>query len=181
MQVNDLVKRDSSFSESAFITKVNNTYIMLLTAIMTNNLDRVKHKISQELYDRYSIFLKELDKANQKKVYQEMNIKDTKIINITENDNQYLIEVKLISRYMDYIVNSQTNAFLFGNNTHRIEKENRLLFSKSKQAKSENDIRKCPNCDAIIDANSSGICEYCKTPYNTKDYDWVLVSIATYD
>ena len=48
MTIQDLVNIDSTFSESSFIAKVDNTFIMLLSSIMMYDMDRVKHKISNE-------------------------------------------------------------------------------------------------------------------------------------
>ena len=54
MTISELVEKDSTFSENSFIAKVDNTFIMLLSSIMMYDIDRVKHKISDELYQRYS-------------------------------------------------------------------------------------------------------------------------------
>ena len=177
MSIEDLVKIDNTFSESSFISKVDNTYIMLLTAIMTDNMSRVKHKIDEKLFDKYSNYLSELNKKNQRQMYDELNVKSTEIINVEEDNSNNIITVKLISRYMDYIMDKTSLKIVSGNNTSRIEKENILIFRKAKNAKEESVARKCPGCGANIDANKSGICEYCGSSYNTQSYDWILTEI----
>ena len=42
MTKEELIKKDKSFSESGFLAKVDNTYIMILMSIMTENLKRVQ-------------------------------------------------------------------------------------------------------------------------------------------
>ena len=64
MTKEELVKKDNTFKESAFIAKVDNTYIMLLTAITTENLPRVKHKVSDELYQKLIEKLENLKQEN---------------------------------------------------------------------------------------------------------------------
>ena len=178
MSIDDLIKKDSSFSESGFISKVDNTYVMLLTAIMTGNMDRVKHKISEDIYNKYKSYVDDLSSKNEKQMYGEPNVKSTSIISINENDDSYIIDVELISRYLDYIIDTNTHNMVSGNNDTRVEKSHILTFTKKKNAKKEGAVRKCPGCGASIDANSSGICSYCGTPYDTATYDWVLTKIA---
>ena len=52
MTAKELSEKDKTFTESTFISKVDNTFIMLLSSIMTENIERVKHKISENLYEK---------------------------------------------------------------------------------------------------------------------------------
>ena len=130
MELKELIKEDSTFSESSFLAKVDNTYIMLLSAIMTDNLPKVKHKLSSTLYEKYNGFLKELNSNNQQQLYDELNVKSSEIISIAKTSEKYIIEVKLISRYMDYQIDKTTKKYISGINDHRIEKTNYLTFEK---------------------------------------------------
>lgn len=177
MTVEELINKDNTFTESGFIAKVDNTFIMLLSSIMMWDIDRVKHKISNELYDMYSNIINNLKQNNERQMYDELNVKSTSIQKIYETDTEYKIDVLLISRYMDYKIDAQTGNFKSGINTHRIEKNNYLTFCKLKESKQENIVKHCPGCGASVDINNTGICEYCGTSYNTKDYDWVLTEV----
>ena len=174
----ELQKKDSTFNESGFKAKVDNIFIMLHSAIMIGNLDRVRHKLSDELIDKYEKLIKDLNSKNMRQMYDEINVKSTEIRSITENEDKYIIEVLLVSRYMEYIVDKTTRKFISGINDHRIEKENLLTFTKKIHAKDEASARKCPGCGANIDANSSGKCAYCGTIYDTVNYDWILEDIV---
>lgn len=177
MTIQDLVNIDSTFSESSFIAKVDNTFIMLLSSIMMYDMDRVKHKISNELYSKYTTLTQQLKQNNERQMYDELNVKSTEILKIYETDTQYKIDVLLISRYMDYKIDSSTGNFKSGINTHRVEKNNYLTFSKNKNTKELGITKKCPGCGANIDSNNTGICSYCGTSYNLEDYDWILTDI----
>ena len=48
----DIRSIDKDFNEAMFITKVNNIFIMLYTSIMMDDLDRVRHFISDNLEKR---------------------------------------------------------------------------------------------------------------------------------
>ena len=177
LTIEDIQRIDSSFTESGFISKVDNIFIMLYSGVMLGNLERIKHKLTDELVNRYQGIIDNLNSQNIRQMYDELNVKSTTITNIYQNEEEYLIDVLLVSRYMDYLVRKDDNKFISGNNKYREERNNYLTFSKKKDFKMEGLTRKCPGCNANIDANSSGKCAYCGTFYDTVNYDWVLKDI----
>lgn len=178
MTIEDMIERDSSFSESSFISKVDNTFVMLLSGVMTWDIDRVKHKISSELYDIYKTKVDNLKANNQRQMYDELNVKSTKIQSITETEDEYIIVVLLVSTYMDYRVDATSLKYISGINDHRIEKFNNLTFKKKKNFKNNNGVNECPNCGASVNINNTGICEFCHKTFNLSDYDWILTNIS---
>ena len=123
----DIRSIDKDFNEAMFITKVNNIFIMLYTSIMMDDLDRVRHFISDNLEKKYELILKELKEKHLRQMYDELNVKDTNITNIEIKDNKICINVKLISRYMDYKVDENFNV-VSGDKTRRVENINYLTF-----------------------------------------------------
>lgn len=177
MTIDELKSKDKEFTESGFIAKVDNTFIMLLSAIMTDNLPRVKHKLDYDLYKYYEEKLNNLNRKNQRQMYDELNVKKSSIKNIYEDNERYVIEVNLTSRYMDYRVDKDTNKYIDGINDRRVEKEYLLIFKKYKDAKESGIIKKCQNCGASLDINNTGVCPYCRGTYDLKAYDWILTDI----
>ena len=51
--VDQLMAEDSTFTESSFISKVDNIFIMLYSGIMLGNLERIKHKLSDSMIEYY--------------------------------------------------------------------------------------------------------------------------------
>ena len=177
MSIEEFIQKDNTFSESGFIAKVDNTFIMLLNSIMTDNLERVKHKISSNLFDYYSNIINKLNLNNERQMYDELNVKKTSIEKIEQQENKYIISVLLTSRYMDYKIDKTTGNYKTGNNSSRIEKDFYLTFEKNMDTKIEGCAKKCPGCGANMDVNYSGKCEYCGTIYDTADYDWILTKV----
>ena len=85
MTIQELIQKDNTFSESGFLAKVDNTYIMILTSIMTENLKRVDHKVGNELYQQLTEKLNKLQSQNEIQMYDELNVKDSSIISIEDN------------------------------------------------------------------------------------------------
>lgn len=177
--MDELIKLDPTFTESGFKTKIDNIFVMLHMALMTDNMKRVDHFISDEVYNKYNERLNKLNSNNERQMFDELNVKSTDIINVDITEDKYIIKVRLISRYLDYIVDKTTLKFKRGNNTSRRELENILILEKKRSARVQGVVRFCPNCGHPMDINKSGYCEYCHSTYNQEDYDWVLVDIIT--
>ena len=178
--MNELINLDPTFTESGFKTKVDNIFVMLHMALMTDNMKRVDHFINDEVYKKFNERLTDLNNNNERQMFDELNVKSTEITNVEITNEKYIITVKIISRYMDYIVDKTTGKFKRGNNTSREERENILVFEKLRSAGVQSVVRFCPNCGHPMDVNKSGYCEFCHSTYNQENYDYVLTSIKTY-
>ena len=165
------------FNEAMFKTKVDNIFVKLYTCIMKGNLTDVRHFISEELYNNYINKINELISNNKRQMYDEINVKNTMIINRKILEDKEIIDVEIVSRYMDYIIDINTGDLISGDDTRRIERRNILSFEKKLNTKDFGIVRKCPGCGASINVNNTGKCEYCDTIFNLDDYDYILVSI----
>ena len=94
-----------------------------------------------------------------------------------DDEDKEIIDVEIVSRYMDYIIDINTGDLISGDDTRRIERRNILRFEKKLNTKDFGIVRKCPGCGASINVNNTGKCEYCDTIFNLDDYDYILVSI----
>jgi predicted lipid-binding transport protein (Tim44 family) len=175
--IEELVKYDHNFNEGMFKSYIDNIFVKLYTAIMLDELDTVKHFISNNLYDKLKNQIDNLNSKNLTQMYDELNVKSSNIIDIKILDNEFIITVKLVARYMDYLIDKSTGNFVSGNNTSRIEKSNILTFKKKKDYTLQNNLRRCSNCGASIDVNNNGKCAYCGRTYNLEDYEYILYDI----
>ena len=179
--MDELLKLDSSFNEGMFITKVNNIFIMLHSAVMMDDLNRVRHFLDSSVEAKYENILKDLNEKNVRQMYDELNVKTTSIDSVEILDNKAIIKVTIISRYMDYLIDKTTSKFVSGINDRRVEKTNHLVFEKTLGNAYNKIAQKCPGCGANIDVNKNGKCAYCGTIFDAQNYDWILTSIETID
>ena len=175
--LNSLMNEDRNFSEAKFKAKVDNIFIQLYTAVMKQDLSKVKHFLSEEVFEKYNKQILQLQNNNQIQIYDELNVSDTNIIEMIELDDKFVIQVSLLTKYLDYRIAKDTKKYIFGDRYNRTEKRVKLIFSKVKEAKQLGSVRKCPGCGANMDINRSGICEYCGSVYTLREYDWVLEKI----
>lgn len=165
------------FNEAIFKTKVDNIFVKVYTSIMKQDLSDVMHFIGESLEKELSNIINNLKKENKRQIYDELNVKDTKIINRKITEDKEVIEVELISRYMDYIIDNETGNTISGDDTRRVERRNILIFEKKLNTRNISIVRKCPGCGASISVNTSGKCAYCGAIFNQEEYDYILVKL----
>ena len=174
--MDEILKYDPEFTESKFKTYVDNVFIKLHMAVVTKNLEDIRHFVSEEIYSKYQKIVENLNQKHLIQMYDEINVAQTDILNYKVIDTYMIIEVNLISRYLDYLMDEDGN-YVSGDTSVRSEKNNHLVFTKKINYQETKTVRKCPGCGASIDVNASGKCAYCGTIYNLEEKDWVLTSI----
>jgi len=177
MTIQELIEKDSSFNEALFLTKVNNIFVKFFTAIMTDKLPDVDHFISDKVYAYGENILLPLRGNNNRKMYDELNVKTSRIQSIILQEDTYVINVFLEARYMDYVLDLNTGNVVSGNDTSRVQVNYMLTFSKKVDSLTQGIVKKCPACGAPMNINNSGKCDYCGAIYNQQDYDWILDDI----
>ena len=168
---------DPTINNSMFLSTVDNIFILLYTGIMFDDLNRVKHKMTPELFEKYKEILDENNSKNVRQMYDELNVKTSSITNITKTEDKIIVKVMLICRYMNYLVDKTTLKFKSGNDDTREEHTLTLTLEKRVDAKDIKVSMHCPACGSPANVNAYGVCPYCGTRFNTEDFDYVLTNI----
>lgn len=172
--IDNIVNQDSEFSESKFKSKVENEFVQIMLSVMTGKTERIKHFVSDSVYQNILAKVEEDKKNNRIQMYDELNVSDVKISTIQELDDCFQIDVIVHSKALEYYINRATRKFLSGNNKYRTERDNILVFVKSKDNKALGNVRKCSSCGANLDINKNGKCSYCGSIFELKKYDWTI-------
>lgn len=161
--------------ESELKAKFSNIFIMLLYSIMTKDLNKVKHFISDDIYNIYQEKINELIKRNESQMYDELNVGEIRILSQEINGDKLKVNVQIEARYMDYILD-ENGEFKKGNNQYRVPVNYYLVFEKGIDAKSKNFYR-CQSCGNNLDINFTGECPYCNNVVDVDQFEYQLVSI----
>lgn len=175
--IQELIKYDKNFNEASFKSYIDNIFVKLFTAVMLDELDTIKHFLSDNVYQEYQSKINDLKAKKVTQIYDELNVKTSNIESIEISDAEFKVSVNLTARYLDYLINSESGDFISGNNQTREEKKYRLVFIKKRTFSQQGIVRKCPGCGASLSINTSGKCQYCDTIYNLDKYDYILESI----
>jgi predicted lipid-binding transport protein (Tim44 family) len=175
----EIIKYDNNFNESEFISKVDRIFIMFLDSIMHKDISMVDHYANEKVCSYASILIDEYTQKNVIRLFDEANIKSTKICDFKFIDNKYVIKVELVSRYKDYIIDDNGN-YISGVEDHRIETTHTLTFEKNANALDTGVVTMCTNCGNSINANENGVCSFCNKVYNMEKYEYILTDIDTF-
>lgn len=177
MNINDY---DPTIDNGMFYSKVDNIYIMLFTSIMMQDLTRVEHKVSDKVINKYIDQIDKMKSRNRRQMYDQLNVKSTTINNIYRNENNDLVvEVTLISRYLNYVIDLNTGEKISGDDKNREEHTNHLYLIKKSNAKELKESRHCPKCGNPMDIDNTGKCNYCGAIFNLEEYDYILDDIIS--
>lgn len=174
--LDELKKLDTTFQEALFYSKVNNIFVLMLNAIMLSDMTGIESSLSSNMKEKISKQINELIKNNEIQMYDELNVKSTTITNVNITDDMFFIDVKLVSRYLDYKLDRNTKEYKYGDKESRIEIVNYLTFCEKRNHRDMSKAFYCPNCGANVDYNYSGLCKYCNSQLPKEEYDWILES-----
>ena len=173
--LDELKKLEPDFNESIFISKVNNIFVAMLNSIMFQDASMSVTSLGPNLKEDIIVIIATLKSRNAIQMYGEMNVHDTKIMDVQVLEDKYVIKVQIMSRYLDYLMDATSKKKISGDDYTRVERANYLLFEEKRDHKKLGDVTECPFCGANIDYNYKGICEYCKKELPKENYDWILV------
>lgn len=179
--IHELVKYDKNFNEASFKSYADNVFVKLKTAVMLDELDIIKHFLSDNVYKEYKTQIDNLKSKNITQIYDELNVKTSTITEVEITNEEFKVVLSLTARYLDYQIDSTTGNFISGNNQTQTEKKYRLVFTKKRTFLQQKIVRKCPGCGASLSINTSGKCQYCDTIYNLDKYDYILKSISCFN
>lgn len=170
----NLINQDSEFSVSKFKSKVENMFVQIKLSIVTGKTEKIKHFVNDETYNKIIQKVQNDIQNNRIQLYDELNVSSVDILNVQDLQDCFKIEVNVFSKALEYYISRDTRKYISGDTNVRVEKNNRLVFEKKKNAKMLGITRKCPSCGADIDINRSGKCEYCGTIFDLQNYDWII-------
>jgi hypothetical protein len=175
MNINDF---DSTLDEGMFLTKLDNIFIMLYTALMFQDLSRVDHKVSDLVMKKYQPIIDTCKTKNLRHMYAQLNVKSSRINYISNDDEgNIIVECILVGRFLDYIIDLSTGNKVSGDDQNRVERTYKMILKKSKDAKILSESRHCPNCGQPADLSNTGKCSACGSIFNLDEYDYILEDI----
>lgn len=157
----------TDFNKEEFLQARFKDYVDIQNAWMYFDYDKLRTKLTDELYNQYEMQLDTLKVKNQQNVMEKITYHDAMITNVTEENNQITVVLEMKVSFYDYIV--QDKQVVRGNKHKKIYMHYELTFVSNKQAPST-----CPNCGAKLTDKASQKCPYCNSTISNVSKDWVL-------
>ena len=159
------------FDEKQFLQDGYAIYLDVQSAWMNFDLEKVKNKITDELFNQYESQLSSMEIKGEQNIMTDFALKDSAISNCVKQNDNIEVTAKYIVEFYDYIVEKESGKVLRGSKTNKVRMHYDLTFIMSA---SQTKIDHCPNCGAEVEVNSSGICEYCGSKIVGENASWVM-------
>lgn len=177
---------DNKFSIDGFKEKVNKTYIYLTKAWLSEDMKPARKFVTSGLYNRYRVQLELMKNENIRNTMKNERILDLTLVASEKTNSLETIHVKLKAEARDKNVSrdltqSEQEDIL---SSSPIESYVEIWsFLRKPGVSSETgkglDLGSCPCCGAPAELYSDSVqCPYCKSLYNSGEYDWVLSEIT---
>lgn len=172
MTIDELAYQDKDFNRELFISKANNMVKRIYTAITLNELEKVDHFISDEVYNKFINQIKNANSRNCHIIYEEINV-NTKITDIDKEMDTYKIYTDIEVKCLRYFKSRENDSIVGGNLNSRITLNNKVVFKKKIN---NNDLvtNRCRGCGTTYNINYSGICPICGRVYDLEEIDYYI-------
>lgn len=180
--LDQLLALDPHFSKDAFLSRASTIFITLQKAWQEKDWKSIRAFEGDSLYYQHEQQLNAFIEKGQTNKVEDIAILSTEIEDFHEDaDNQYL-NVLLIARYRDYVIEDASEKVVKGNPKTRYRMTYRMTFFRKKSARTEAQtdarVTDCPNCGAPLSIEQNGVCSYCGSSISTGAYQWVLSALT---
>lgn len=156
-----------NFNRNDFYKARYQDFIDIQNAWMNFDYDKLRSKLTDELYNQYEMQLQTLSVKGQKNVMSDFTIIDTQMVNITKQNNQITVTMQLQVAFLDYL--EKNGKVVRGSNTRKNKMTYEMAFVCN-----ETTPDTCPNCGAKLTNKASQKCPYCNSTIAKVSKDWVL-------
>lgn len=160
---------DSQFSKEDFYAWVKHLYSVILEALDKRNPVMLRRFESDYLYQRHVAFFEDITKTGaviSNYAIKGVLLKDFKI----EGDKEILVAALSASIKKRNIYDNSYKSYI-------------LTFARKKGVKTTGTLLEkdtnCPNCGAVLDLDSHGVCSYCHTLVSNGDFGWILIDMKS--
>lgn len=158
---------DPTINKEKIIEELINIFKDIQIAWMNFDYATLCRLQTDEVYNNQVMKLELLKQENQKNIMEDITVSSSSIDNIELVDNKEIINLYLVVKMKDYIIDTNTNEIVKGNkryikNTYLITYE-RSIINKV-----------CPNCGIELEDTNKNICEQCNSVLVKKYSKFIL-------
>ena len=156
----------TKYNTEEFLNGRYDDYLKVQDAWMNFNYDVLKEKLTDELYNQYSMQLDTLKVKNQKNVMKNFEYIKSKVTYVSEENDVISVTLELVVKFYDYI--EENGKVVRGSNKRIVTQHYEMVFVSSDGPKH------CNNCGAELDGTIMKECPYCKSKLIYIPKTWVL-------
>lgn len=167
---------------ATFKQQIVQNYFIELNAAWTNrSLKKVRHLISDRLYEANTFWMELYKQQGWNNRLDDLNITDIQLVKVELDTYYETITVRVFASCFDYTEDTNHKIIGGSNKKRRAYTEYWTFARRAGVEKTEPtfNINSCPQCGAAADKmGQSAICEYCGSKISTGEFSWVLFLIT---
>jgi len=176
-----LLSRDKEWNKGSFIFRIRKAFLLIQDAWSKRDLSKAQSFLSDGVFDRFTILLREYKDAGLRDHLQDVKILDAEIKQIETDSIFDTVHVAIRASAVNFRVDAKSGKYAEGPSIPEIFEE---VWSFIRRP-GVTTLKKpgliegyCPNCSAPITIARVGICEVCNSYLRSGEYDWVLSEIT---
>ena len=162
-----LPKLISDYNVDKFLADRYNDYLDIQNAWMNFDYDKLKEKLTDELYNQYVMQLDTMKVKNERNVMSNFDFKDSMLVYEKSENGSVYITMELIVGFYDYI--EKNGKVIRGTKSKKVMQHYEMVFVMD----SSKDI-KCPRCGHDISGIKDNMCPSCHSNIMLQNNDWKL-------
>jgi len=175
MSLEDLFYKDPEFNSEEFIGRANLMIKKILNAITLNELDKVRHFMSDELYQKLQTEIDQNIRDGKRQIYEEINV-NCQLAGGREEEESYIVNVTCLCKYIKYKISLSSGKTIEGMDDERVSVSHRIVFER-KKGTVRGEVARCLGCGVTLNINDNGTCPNCGRVYDLNEFDYVIRSI----
>ncbi|RCK80978.1 MAG: putative membrane protein [Candidatus Ozemobacter sibiricus] len=176
-----LRQRDPAWNQTAFLGRVRQAFLAIQHGWAKADLGTAQAFLSDGVYDRFQILLRELAEAGLRNRVTDVRVVDTAIRQVDSDDHYDTIHVAIRATAIDCLVSATTGQWVEGPTTPEMFEEVwTFLRRPSARTLARPGLIEgfCPNCSAPVEMARVAICAACQSYLRSGEHDWVLAVIT---
>lgn len=175
-----IAAHDPNFDIEAFKSSVETLFFVVQEAWLEDRPELVRTVMAEDLAAPTVALLEEYRKRGLLRMLEGIAVGEVDVVGVHSDARWDTVTVRFRVVSADYDIEATSGRYAGGDREQREYWED-WLFQRASSARTPPGggtmNRRCPNCQAPLDIDDAGTCQFCKASVMSGGYDWVLTRI----
>ncbi|MCR5601751.1 MAG: zinc-ribbon domain-containing transport protein [Ruminococcus sp.] len=171
---------DMTFSPEKIEKKLSGTYTLFQKCWQDKDLSPLRMHMSDSLYSQMDMQLDQYRKAHQTNRLERMSVRRVELLGWKQDGDYDIVLAELETRVIDYVTDDISGEMIGGSTEEFKYSTYKCTLIRKRGGSvvtSRPELKKCPQCGALVRINSTAKCDYCGSVITNLAKDWTLSNI----
>ena len=172
---------DPGFNEADFLSDCNRAFFTIQQAWTERKPDISRQVMHDGIWQQHRFQIDQYVSQNKQNVLENLAVQNTRLVSVSSDEAFDTIMVRFFASCADYDVELGDKPKIVRGDRSVNDWCEDWIFQRKAGADTKPNggtmKQRCPNCGAPLDLDLAGICQYCRAPVMSGEFDWVLTRI----